>query len=428
MKTAITLLKDTRLEFDGTLEDNIFIEAIEMVDWGWKIPGRGEAASTFTGGGLPMKVRFRLVIACELLLLALSVFRHSVVAYQDRSVVKTEKDIPVVHNPKNPVPIAGRPGSLFLKEELTIGSDKGSDEAMLMDPICIRAGDDGRIFVLDRKAIQIKLYGPDGRFLKTIGKPGQGPGEMNGPRDFSITAGQELLVNDDRGRRILFFSLNGEFKKAIPRKDTFAFENPLLNAGGRIIAGASLMVEGEFVHELAIYGPRIERLTVLFSKPALKYPVFNPLFPRIRFQMNRDGSIVWAVTSKYELFISDPEGKTTKKIIKDYDPVPVLQEQKDQWKKDFYSGPDVRLDIPDEYPPFQDLVLDNEGRIFVRTYEKSPNTGDNYYDVFGPDGDFIAKVVLNGTRLPFWAKDKLYTLETGSDGLPLAKRYAAVWK
>jgi hypothetical protein len=315
-----------------------------------------------------------------------------------------------------------------LKEELTIGSEKGSDEAMLLDPICIRAGDDGRIFVLDRKAVQIKLYGPEGRFIKTVGKAGQGPGEMSGPRDFSITAGQELLVNDDRGRRLLFFSLKGEFRKAIPRKETFAFENPSLNARGQFIAGASLMVEGEFIQELAIYGPRIERLTVLFSKPALKYPVFNPLFPQICFQMTKDDRIVWGITSKYELIIADPEGKAIRRIIKDYTSVPVPKEQKDQWKKDFYSGQDVRLEIPDDYPPFQGLVLDDEGRIFVRTYEKAPDTDDNYYDIFDPDGNYIAKVVLKGMRLPFWKNGKLYTLETDSDGLPLAKRYAAVWK
>ena len=73
-------------------------------------------------------------------------------------------------------------------------------------------------------------------------------------------------------------------------------------------------------------------------------------------------------------------------------------------------------------------LKDDEGRTFVRTYEKSSNTDDNYYDIFDPDGDFIAKVVLKGTRLPFWTKGKLYTLETDSDGIPLAKRYAAVWK
>jgi hypothetical protein len=375
-----------------------------------------------------MNIRDHRVTAFGLFLLTLVLVGYSVVAHQDKIVIKTENGIPVVYNPKNPVPVAGRPTSLFLKEELTIGSEKGSDEAMLLDPICIRAGDDGRIFVLDRKAVQIKLYGPEGRFIKTVGKAGQGPGEMSGPRDFSITAGQELLVNDDRGRRLLFFSLKGEFRKAIPRKETFAFENPSLNARGQFIAGASLMVEGEFIQELAIYGPRIERLTVLFSKPALKYPVFNPLFPQICFQMTKDDRIVWGITSKYELIIADPEGKAIRRIIKDYTSVPVPKEQKDQWKKDFYSGQDVRLEIPDDYPPFQGLVLDDEGRIFVRTYEKAPDTDDNYYDIFDPDGNYIAKVVLKGMRLPFWKNGKLYTLETDSDGLPLAKRYAAVWK
>ena len=71
-----------------------------------------------------MNIRDRRAIACELSLLTLALVWHSVVAYQDRIVIKNEKGVPVVYNPKNPILVAGRPTSLFLKEDLTIGSER----------------------------------------------------------------------------------------------------------------------------------------------------------------------------------------------------------------------------------------------------------------------------------------------------------------
>jgi len=43
--------------------------------------------------------------------------------------------------------------------------------------------------------------------------------------------------------------------------------------------------------------------------------------------------------------------------------------------------------------PFIYLNVDEEGRVFVRTYEKDPN-GHYYYDVFNAKGKYIAKIPL----------------------------------
>ena len=45
----------------------------------------------------------------------------------------------------------------------------------------VQVGAGGEIFVLDGKIGQVKVYGPDGRHLRTIGKKGQGPGELQSP-------------------------------------------------------------------------------------------------------------------------------------------------------------------------------------------------------------------------------------------------------
>ena len=52
---------------------------------------------------------------------------------------------------------------------------------------------DGRIFVLDQQAAQVKVYGPDGGYERSFGGAGSGPGEMDqdgaGPQSLSAPWG-----------------------------------------------------------------------------------------------------------------------------------------------------------------------------------------------------------------------------------------------
>ena len=68
-----------------------------------------------------------------------------------------------------------RPGDLY---DLVIGEDLDNPEAILYQPTRIVAAPNGNIFVGDRGSNQIKMFGPDGAYLKSLGKEGQGPGEF----------------------------------------------------------------------------------------------------------------------------------------------------------------------------------------------------------------------------------------------------------
>ena len=45
-----------------------------------------------------------------------------------------------------------------------------------------------------------------GEYIKTIGKKGQGPGEMRRPSSLRITSQNEIVVNDSAARKIHFFT------------------------------------------------------------------------------------------------------------------------------------------------------------------------------------------------------------------------------
>ena len=73
------------------------------------------------------------------------------------------------------------------------------------------------------------------------------------------------------------------------------------------------------------------------------------------------------------------------------------------------------------WPPFRYLFTDDEGRIFVLTYEEGVNPGEYMYDIFNSQGVFIGRTSLGnvGRAYPLTArakKNRLYYLQEKESG------------
>jgi len=53
-----------------------------------------------------------------------------------------------------------------------------------------------------------------------------------------------------------------------------------------------------------------------------------------------------------------------------------------------------KIYFPKYMPPYQSFFCDDEGRLFVMTFEKGTNKGEYIYDVFDPEGRFMSRVGL----------------------------------
>jgi len=80
-----------------------------------------------------------------------------------------------VQNPKDPmfdVPILG------LVEELRIGEMETHPEYLFARISSLAVDNEKNIYVADGMENHIKVFSPEGLNLRTIGRPGQGPGEI----------------------------------------------------------------------------------------------------------------------------------------------------------------------------------------------------------------------------------------------------------
>ena len=361
--------------------------------------------------------------------LILTFFFVSACSREEKIEIKKEDGVTVVYNPKKPGPPRGVPSTLSLKEELVLGKT-GNEETMLLDPRRLDIDQTGNIYIIDSKAVQIKVYDPQGNFIRAIGKRGQGPGEFQRPTNIQITAQQNIFVCDPGSRRVIFFSLDGQFIKELSGSKMWMFSDAKVDPNGDIV-GSHTIMDQEARTELIRFNSNMEPLLTVTSVPIAKIPVFNPYFPFIYFGLTADGNVLWGITTEYVFNVVNPEGKTIKKIIKNYDPEKLTKEDQERRAKEIWGeegpSPDVRVEWPDNFPAFQDFVMDEHGWLYVRPYTKEKVEKGVIYDVFDADGRYVARVVLPDRAMAV-KYGKLYTIEEDEEGMRLVKCYALQWK
>ena len=97
------------------------------------------------------------------------------------------------------------------------GGDNEVDEnKFFFEPKDIAFNREGQIYVLE--ATRIKVFDESGKYLKTLGTAGQGPGELLGACILEIDSENNLLVFDADNRRIQVMSPEGRVQGGFPLK------------------------------------------------------------------------------------------------------------------------------------------------------------------------------------------------------------------
>jgi len=328
--------------------------------------------------------------------------------------------VTVVKNPKEPIHAA----DIFsLEEELSIGEIEGREEYMFSAIWSIAVDEAGRIFVLDREDPHLRVFDRNGAFLRTIGRKGQGPGEFTMPLSVSITRQNELVVDDMRSR-LAFFSLEGEFKRNL-QVATINLLRIDIDSEGNLIGINIIREEENPRYELKKFDSDLNYLHSLDGSPLPDLNAFNPFMGIVLSQIDNSDQVICGYPENYEIKIFDKEGNLKRKIIKDYDPVEITDEEIKEATKNI--PPELKVSIPKYHTAYDRFIADDEGRIFVMTHEKVEQGEGFYYDVFDPEGKFIAKIPLK-TRPRLFKNKKLYTVEQDEEGYLFVKRYKVTWK
>ena len=122
---------------------------------------------------------------------------------------------------------------IFLKK-YELGSEEKKEE-IFFRIADIEADKNGNIFILDSGNYCLKKFSKEGKFLKEIGREGQGPGEFIRPSNICVDIDGNVYVNEIVGRRISIFDNNLNFLKILKPKIPSPLVDIFINVERRII-------------------------------------------------------------------------------------------------------------------------------------------------------------------------------------------------
>jgi hypothetical protein len=340
------------------------------------------------------------------------------------SIVK-EGDVTIIKNPKEPIykgPI------LKLEEELSIGGPEDKGQAVFGRMGEFVVDDDGNFYIsAARGEDQIRVFDKTGRYLRTIGRHGQGPGEFDGigPLSF-VRATGELVVANIRLRCLTFFDSQGTFLRDL-RLQVPNYAVARLDSMGRICAAGGGFEIGKpyFETRIATLTPEGSPASVLASAPGQVKDRIGIGFPNMSWAFDFNDNLVVGLSEDYDVQVFKAgTNRLFMRIRKEFDPIPIRDEELRQFKKPEYSS--MPFDFAKHHSAFQNLFTSDTGHLFVATWEKAED-GRFIHDIFDKEGRLVARMPFKSHGVMISA-GKYYALEEDEDGYQYVKRYSVTWK
>jgi hypothetical protein len=341
--------------------------------------------------------------------------------------VLTEGGVRVVVNPSEPLYGEIR---LDLEEELRIGKE-GDERTQFYRVRDIAADPQGNIYVDDMSNGRVQVFDPHGAFLRSIGRPGQGPGEFEYPTLIRFGGRDGRLHVMDRFQRINLFDGQGVYVRSIVPEKGFADYFPDAADGFVVVMHTGSDEELTSFHALSRIDANGKRRAVLAEFPYTIYMerseggtlTMSSGYELSLYTAPLPGdAIVYGYSKDYELVILGPDDRKVLVIRKDERRPEFTSEEKSSFR---------RIPVPKLKPYFFGILTDPEGRIYV---QRNMNTGgkrgygpiateNKQFDVFSREGTFLFSAALPpNTRVI--RGDLVYSYLIDEDqGLEYAQRF-----
>ena len=356
-------------------------------------------------------------------------------------------------------------GDATLVEELAIGVESGPEEYMFGEIASVFA-DDSSIYVVDEQAPAVRVYDLKGRYLRDLGRAGEGPGEYRRPWLVARRPDGRVLVADRGTRRILVYRVDGvSTDEVYPMGSGVAFGSWPLHVDDH---GRPWLPYREY----DILDPAARRSPRFSVRPhdhegPTGDPVMIPEFPvegvsssggagrfgpRMVWDMSASGTMLLGTSDRYRFERREPDGNRTV-VKKNWDRVPVHEQEAAYFRRLSTVFERPAPPMPDAKPAFLALLGAPTGETWVLRQGpgiKIPDCNDRpesaeqalaadpcwqdslFFDVFDGAGRFLGRIDLpeemrdpmsRWALRPHFERDRVNAIVMDDAGTLRVKRY-----
>lgn len=346
--------------------------------------------------------------------------------------------VTVVHNPSEGLWVPDE--AWTLEEELSIGSADARPEYQFGQISGMDVGDDGTIYVADNQAHQVRVFDPDGTYVRTIGSPGSGPGQLGIALAGVFLTEGEVRVADLQNLRVSRFTPEGDFVGSF-RLDV-SHGLPIRwgkGANGELLGQVRAMSfsdtatggpTGDVVVAFDSTGSVHDTLTTLPVGQSLQIQggqMSMRLFePEPLWDAGSDGRLVTGRNSEYRIEVRGPDGALRRVVTLPFERRPVTERDQQVFLDAIREAASQQAGVPPEaldavlsqiqfgdfYPAFASLLAGPGGTLWVQSIRTGDDLageegafdpqdiGSNEWDVFDADGRYLGVVTFPGRFQP----------------------------
>ncbi len=303
-------------------------------------------------------------------------------------------------------------------EEMRYGSDTGDDAIFFGSIRSFDVDTQGRVYVLDDQSQEIHVFAPDGIWVRTVGTRGAGPGEFENAAAVDLSRTGEIWVMEVRKGQLTILDSTGNYQRT-ERVNTTGWDFWPYPGGidqlGRYNA-LVLSTEAEDTRQLlARFDQSSAPLdTIAFPVSPLTIESFEvvtedggsmstsvPFQGSFSWRFSSGGNFWTLLTRPYELAEITADGRVLRRVTREFElsPVTVADMQTARERLTWFTNQGGKIDesrIPRTKPVVSAFFSDDEGNLWVRRIETTPEAEGSLFDVFSAEGYFLGEV-----RFPF---------------------------
>jgi hypothetical protein len=301
-------------------------------------------------------------------------------------------------------------------KDLSIKSNDNDEKTSFLGASGVEADSKGNIYVLASKECRIQIYNPKGEYIRTIGRKGQGPGELEMATNIVVDDADNVYVFDMGKSAFLEFDPQGRFVRNLSTKGKLAgfSERVVIDKSGNFIVGAD-PIGGTF--KITRYDKKFDRAEDLYVKTGIVTLIRKPggvmtqapFPPEVVWAMDRQENLYVCFNKTCDIEVYSPDRKLVRTISRKVDPEEITKAEIDDEIK-HSRGLLTADDFPKVKPAVRRLfIVDNH--LFVRL--KRIDETYQYY-VFDGQGNFVEEIKLDFQ--PWVAKaGYVYSFTSNSD-------------
>jgi hypothetical protein len=304
----------------------------------------------------------------------------------------------------------------------------------------------GTMYVLEAKEQELRVFGPDGTFLRQVGRKGSGPGEFEQANGVALAPGGEIWVYSPAARRLEVFDTSGAVRAShhVPATSWGWLWTGGVDSAGRLYDSHGVRLGEAYVSYI------IRTTLASGARDTLPWPdcpASSPgffAFPRGSMTIPFAHAQLRVMDARGHVWCGDTgelalhqyrlgEAEPVRTLALPLMPALVSAAERDsaiagveRFKE---RAGDATLDyslIPAHKPIVDGVVMDDEGRVWVRT-RTVEGIGLVVFDAAGTPLARVPLPVEPKAYAPFLVRgDRIYFVATDADDVPSVVRYRVV--